>query len=381
MIRLVMIGAGHAHLSVLEKFARHPLAGIDLVLVTPSPFQNYSGMLPGWIAGHYTREQSRVEVLPLALAAGVTLLTASLQGMDADQKRLFLSDGQQLTYDFLSLDVGSETRTSGLDLLGERLLPVKPLDLFFEQWPAIHQQALKQKDYSLFVVGGGAAGVELALAAQYAFKRDGASSAVSLVVSPGGILNGHQGGVRERVLRYLKEAGVVLYQQTAQGIEHGLLLGDGQRVYADRVIAATGAKALPWLRASGLALDAEGYVLVDAHHRTQSHASVFAVGDTCSRTDLTLARSGVHAVKAGPVLADNLHALLSDQGQTPLTLRTYIPKAKSLYLLACGPQYAIASWGRWSFQGKWVWRLKDWIDRGFIRRFSGLNLQTPKNKR
>jgi pyridine nucleotide-disulfide oxidoreductase family protein len=369
MKRLVLVGGGHAHLSVLEKFARNRVANTELILVTPNRYQNYSGMLPGWIAGHYTREQSRVDLLPLVGAARAKMITLSLKEMSAHENEITLSDGRVLNYDYLSLDVGSETNTEGFELLGERLLPVKPLDDFFDQWPDIHRGALLQKDYSLFVVGGGAAGVELALAAQYALRRDGATSAVSLVVSKDGMLRGHHESVRERVLNYVRASGVVLYQQAATGLVDGLRLEDGQHVYADKVLAATGARPLGWLKSSGLTLNEQGYILVDSTHRTASHSNVFAAGDTCARTDVRMARSGVHAVRAGPVLAENLYALLNDPANEK-QLKKYRPKAYSLYLLACGPRYAIASWGYLSFEGAWVWRLKDWIDKGFVRKFS-----------
>lgn len=376
MKRLVLVGGGHAHLSVLEKLARMsshtPLQGTEVILITPNRYQNYSGMLPGWISGHYTREQSRVDLQPLLTASGVRIILATVVAMSADARTLTLSDGQQMTYDFLSLDVGSETQTEGLSALGARLLPVKPLDDFFDLWPVIEKRAIFQKDYALVVIGGGAAGVELAFAARYALKRAGAQAQVTLVVSPEGMLKGHHPSVRRRVLAYTRQAGIVLYQQTATGVADGLQFSDGQRIYADQVIAATGAKPLAWLRQSGLSLNQQGYILVDACHRTQSHSEVFAVGDTCARTDVQMARSGVHAVKAGPVLADNLYALLADSA---VRLKAYQPRKNSLYLLACGPRYAIASWGRLSFEGRWVWRLKDWIDRGFIKRFSQIKNQ------
>lgn len=370
MKRLVLVGGGHAHLSVLEKLTREPLAGVEVVLVTPNRYQNYSGMLPGWMAGHYTREQSRIDLMPLVGDAGVKLVTASVTEMSAQARTLTLSDGQHLSYDYVSLDVGSETQTDGLEVLGTRLLPVKPLDMFFDQWPEILINAMRQKDYALVVVGGGAAGVELALAAQYALQQAGAQSHVTLIVSPDGLLKGHNDGVRKRVLAYTRQAGIVLHQQAALGLVDGLQFTDGHRIYADQVIAATGAKPLPWLKRSGLALNEEGYILVDANHRTPSHQEVFAVGDTCARTDVQMARSGVHAVKAGPVLAENLYAVLSGSVTGAEQLKKYQPRAHSLYLLACGPKYAIASWGRFSFEGEWVWSLKDWIDRGFIKRFS-----------
>jgi len=367
MKRLVLVGGGHAHLSVLEKLAHVAIAGTEVVLITPNRYQNYSGMLPGWIAGHYTREQSRVDLQPLVRASGVRMIEAHVTAMSAETRTLTLEDGQQVTYDLLSLDVGSETQTEGLSPLGVRLLPVKPLDDFFAQWPEIQKKAINQKDYALVVIGGGAAGVELAFAAQFALKRAGAQEHVTLVVSSDGMLKGHHDSVRRRVQAYTRKVGIVLYQQAATGMIDGLQFSDGHRIYADQVIAATGAKPLSWLRQSGLSLNEQGYILVDACHRTQSHPEVFAVGDTCARTDVHMARSGVHAVKAGPVLAENLYTVLAGSAAQ---LKDYQPRKSSLYLLACGPQYAIASWGLISFEGRWVWRLKDWIDRRFIKRFS-----------
>lgn len=370
MKRLVLVGGGHAHLSVLEKFARDSLRGVEVRLVTPNRYQNYSGMLPGWIAGHYTREQSRIDLSALVNNAGVQLVTGSVIGMSAQARTLTLADGQCLSYDYLSLDIGSETQTDGLEALGTRLLAVKPLDIFFDCWPEVLNQAIRRNNYALVVVGGGAAGVELALATQYALKQSGATGHVTLVVSAEGLLKGHNDGVRKRVLAYIRQVGIVLHQQTASGLVDGLQFADGHRLYADQVIAATGAKPLSWLKQSGLSLNAQGYILVDASQRSQSHHEVFAVGDTCARTDVEMARSGVHAVKAGPVLANNLFAVLKESSSVSTQLDTYQPRAHSLYLLACGPKYAIASWGPISFEGRWVWRLKDWIDRGFIKRFS-----------
>ena len=128
------------------------------------------------------------------------------------------------------------------------------------------------------------------------------------------------------------------------------------------MIAATGARALPWLARSDLACSHDGWVEVGDTHQSLSHPEVFAAGDCCTRLDPRFARSGVHAVHAGPVLAHNL--LAHARGEA---LRQYTPRRHSLYLIACGARWAIASWGRCSAQGRWVWRWKDWIDRRFIR--------------
>ncbi len=363
--RLILLGGGHAHLSVLAKFADHPNLGFEVILVTERAFQHYSGMLPGWMAGHYSKPQAQIDLRPLAAAARVQLVLGQAIGINADERRLVLADQSQLEYDLLSIDVGSEIDAAWLEMVGARLLPVKPLEAFFSSWPKVLQEAGSKADYSLAVVGGGAAGVELAMAAQFAFMQHAPRAEVHLVTSESGILNGHAASVKKRAMKTLIKAGVTVHRHKAVGTPEGLLLSDGTALAVDKVIAATGARAPVWLTLSKLALDASGYITVDDTHRSISHREVFAVGDVCARQDVKMARSGVHAVRAGPVLAQNLLAAM--QG---CDLKPYRPRRHSLYLLACGTRYAIASWGRFSAEGAWVWRWKDWIDRGFIRRFS-----------
>ena len=365
MKKLVLVGGGHAQLSVLQTLATSRVRGVEATLITPSAHQNYSGMLPGWMAGHYTQEQCRIDLRPLAQAAGVKLVLDHVAQLDAPQRCATLASGQRVDYDVLSLDIGSGTASAALAALGDKLLPIKPLDNFFAIWPSVLARAQAQQGFHLVVVGAGAGGVEVALAARYAFSRAAPAAQVTLVAADTGLLPGHAPGVQRRVRQLAQRFGLVLHQAQASATAQGLTLSNGQVLAADCVVAATGALAAPWLAGTGLALDDAGYVLVDAHHRSLSQPEVFAAGDTCARQDVAMARSGVHAVFAGPVLAQNLLATLSGQ-----PLHTYQPKPHPLYLLACGPRYAVASWGDWSAQGAWVWYWKNWIDRRFMRRFS-----------
>jgi pyridine nucleotide-disulfide oxidoreductase family protein len=362
MTRLVLAGGGHSHLAVLQALARTSLSGIEVILVTPTQRQVYSGMLPGWIAGHYAREQCEIDLERLAHRANVRVRLDSISAMDATRRCVALASGEQLDYDLLSLDVGSEVDTSWLELLGERTLPVRPGSAFLDRWPAVLNEARQRSGYQWVVVGGGAAGVEIALAVQHVVRRAGNDGAVVLVAPREGLLAGYSPGVRARIERIAATAGLRVCPGPAVGTSDGVLLADGEMLPADCVIAATGGLAPCWLRVRGPSLDEHGFVIVDESHRSVSHEDVFAAGDVCARPDAQMARSGVHAVHAGRVLAANLIASLS--GRPPP--RRYWPRRRSLYLLACGSKTAVASWGRWSTRGGWVWRWKDRIDRRFI---------------
>ena len=65
MKRLLLAGAGHAHLQVLKSLAARRRRDVEVVLVTPHLRQMYSGMLPGWIAGHYALAECAVRLEPL----------------------------------------------------------------------------------------------------------------------------------------------------------------------------------------------------------------------------------------------------------------------------------------------------------------------------
>ena len=144
-----------------------------------------------------------------------------------------------------------------------------------------------------------------------------------------------------------------------------VVLGSGARLACDAPVLATGAQAPAWLVGSGLALDERGFVCTGPTLQSTSHAEVFAAGDVATRVDAPHAKSGVHAVRAGPALALNLRRFIGGGRLEPHT-----PQRRTLNLISCGERSAIVSWGDWSAQGRWAWWWKDRIDRGFVARYS-----------
>ncbi|WP_373490443.1 FAD-dependent oxidoreductase [Parasphingorhabdus sp.] len=360
--RVVLAGGGHAHLAVLDDWTRAPLCGVETWLVTAAPFTAYSGMIPGWMAGHYRAGQHLIDLRPLAKRAGVKLVIDTVEGLDAKQRKLTLSSGESVSFDLLSLAVGGEVDTSPLASLGDQLLPVRPMNAFVARWPLVLKNAARRQDFRLFVVGGGAAGIEIALAAEYALRHISANPRVTIVTAENGLLSGHSDAAIACVRTELARRDIDLIFADAAGSKDAVLLSTGKTIDADYVIAATGSSAPRWLKATGLALDQQGFIEVGADLRSISHDNIFAAGDIVKRTDRRVARSGVHAVHAGPVLAANLRAQLNRQ-----KLDHYIPRRRTLYLLATGERRAILSWGAFTMSGSLVWQLKDWIDRRFVR--------------
>lgn len=359
--RLLLVGGGHAQVAVLADFVRRGVpGGVRCLLVTPEPALRYSGMVPGWLAGQHGRDDGLVDLAGLAARAGVELVLDRCTGLDPDARVVRTAGGGQIGFDLAAFDTGGEGQAA--DLLGEdpRLLDVRPIGALVDRLAALPAPG------RVVVAGGGAGGVELAFGLR---NRAGASPGqVTLVTGEGGLLPGFSGAVRRRVARALARQGIVVIHEDLRFTQGALLAGARSLEPADLVIAALGSAAPAWVRDSGIAADADGFLLVDAHHRSVSHPHVFAAGDVAARADRQLAHSGVHAVMAGPVLAANLRAALA--GRPPP--RTYRPRRHSLYLLNTGDGSAIASYGPLAAQGARVLALKHRIDKAWIARYARL---------
>lgn len=373
-VRLVLAGGGHAHLGVLRSWIAKAPRSIETCLVTSEPHALYSGMVPGWMAGTTPIEQLQIDLVGLAARAGVRLVIGSVAAVNADARTITLQDGTRMPYDILSIATGGEVDTSSLAELGGRLLPVRPMHEFVARWRAVQVAAQATQSFRLLVVGGGAAGVELALAAQRALAPSGAA-AIVLLSDEAQLLPGHALRAGTLARERLDLAGVEVVTGYGVGTPEGVLLGDGSTIPANCVIAATGPRPPRWLRSSGLKLDEGGFIAVGADLRSVSHPNVFSAGDIAGRVDNRLShqlsRSGVHAVRAGPVLAENLRRI-AERGD--VRLRRYRPRRHSLYLISTADRSAILSWGRLVSSGGWVQRLKDRIDRRFVNAHARLGV-------
>ncbi len=346
MKRILLVGAGHAHLVVLRALKRTPLYGARISVVSPYPKQIYSGMLPGLIAGHYTLDQVQVDVAALAERAYADFVQGSVVALDPERRRARLDAGDEIAYDCVSLNAGSLVDVS---IPGsEQALPIKPFENFVRDLRSPRRIAL---------AGAGAAGAEMAMALRHAGAQ------VTLYSDDPTL----PPALAERVVRALRRRGVDFRPGMAvSGIEPGPVVTTGSaRQEFDCVLLTTGARALPWLARAGLATDERGFVLVHRTLQSVSHPEIFAAGDCATLREAAHPKSGVYSVRHGEVLERNLRLLAQAQ---PLV--EYQPQPRALLLLSCGARYAIAQWGGWTAEGRWVWWWKNRIDRGWIRSFS-----------
>jgi NADH dehydrogenase FAD-containing subunit len=367
---VLLVGGGHANVAVLADWIRRGVphaegGGARAVLLTPEPTLRYSGMVPGWLAGQHGIADGLVDLAALAARAGVELLLDRCAALDPDARVVTTAGRREVAFGIASFDTGGEGQ--GAQLLGDdpRLIEVRPIGALVERLAGL--RGSRRGLARVVIAGGGAGGVELAFGLRNLAAADPRPE-VTLVTGTGGLLPGFAEGVRARVLRALARQGITVVVADAR-LEGGALMADGGSLEpADLVIAATGSAAPGWVRASGIAIDAAGFLAVDAHHRSTSHPHIFAAGDVAARTDRPLAHAGVHAVFAGPVLAANLRNALA--GEAPQA--AYRPRWNSLYLMNTGDGAAILSYGPLSAEGRWVLALKHRIDKAWIAKYAAL---------
>ena len=341
MTRLLLLGGGHAHALVLREFRNFVSTELKVTLVTPGPVHVYSGMVPGVVAGHYPAAQAQIDLARLARDAGAELILGRVLRLDADAKQAVLENGDTISYDYVSLNLGS--------VPGGLVAPavaVKPFEEFFDRWRKL--LVAGPKTPRIAVAGAGAGGVELAMAMKFALDRRGDGGSVELFSDRLAFPT----GLADRVRNALDARSIPLHLNTK--ITSGF----------EATFWATGAAALPLVRESGLKTDERGFVLIDPSLRSVSHPDVFAAGDTASLEGAALPKSGVYAVRQAPVLAENLKRVVRG-----MAMLDYTPQPASLSLISCGARYAIASRDGWSAEGRWAWWWKDWLDRRWIARF------------
>jgi len=375
---LVFIGGGHSHALVLNMWAKKPLAGVRLTLVSPQRLTPYSGMLPGLIAGHYEFEQTHIDLKHLSELAQARFICDEVTDIDVNAKIIHLKKGASLSFDLVSINTGitPELNISGAS---ERLIPVKPIAQFYPRWQQLLNDAQKRthqsKPMNIAVVGAGAAGIELALAMHFRLQSLSINGSVSISVIHGGanILSGYPIKARLKIEQILKQKNIPIISQFSvkeiqETKDHDtrLISSDDHQYSYQQVFWCTSAQAPSWPQKSNLALDL-GFIAVNDKLQSISCPFVFAAGDVAMQAGHNTPRAGVYAVRQAPILFNNLQRFLTHKH-----LQNYQPQTTFLSLLACGEKYAIGCRPRGFMPlitGRWVWHWKDRIDKKFMAKF------------
>ena len=366
---LVLVGGGHAHALVLRAWGMDPLPGARLTVVNPGPTAPYTGMLPGYVAGYYTRDELEIDLVRLCRHAGARLILDAVTGIDREARAFHLRGRGPVAYDVASINIGI---TAKMDLPGfaDHAVPAKPLDVFADRWRGfLGRAAAGEVPPDVAVIGGGVAGCELAMAMAHALRESGTDPRVTVIQS-GPQISGMGASARRRVLAAMDGLGIAVRTDArVSRVEATRVLTDGEApVPASFCVGAAGAFPHPWIARSDLP-QRDGFIETGMDLGVRGDAALFAVGDCATLSDAVRPKAGVFAVRAAPVLHRNLRAALTGGAR-----KTWRPQKDYLKIVSLGGKSALAEkFGR-TLEGPRLWRWKDRIDTDFM---DGLNDLPP----
>lgn len=376
---VVLIGGGHAHALVLKKWAMKPVAGARLTIINPAATAPYTGMLPGFVAGHYERDELDIDLVRLSRKADARLVFGAATSIDRVAKTITVTGRPAIPYDVCSIDVGINSAMPEVSGFAEHALAAKPLDRFATEWTNFVAEAPSAP--RVVMIGAGVAGCELALAIEHRLRTEGRSATVTVVEAAKALGNlGER--ARSQLMAAMTKRGITLLEDTR--VDHiaadavhllgrpGERQGSTRSIPADLVVGAAGARPYPWLAELGLEHEF-GFLTVDNTLQTTTDPDVFAAGDCAHMAFAPRPKAGVFAVRQAPVLFDNLQAAI-----TGGKLSTFSPQQDYLKLISLGNKRAAADKFKRVMQGKSLWRLKNGIDRSFMNKLNDLEPMKPE---
>lgn len=367
---MLLVGGGHAHLEILRRCAEDKRskdgADFDLTVVSPVPRQVYSGMVPGFLAGTYTLDEISIEVAPLVARAEGTLIEGSAVALDPVRQVVRLHDGREVGYDLVSFAVGSTTAGIDHEEVAAGAVPVKPLDRVIDLKARLESLVRErpEPERRAAVVGGGAAGYEVALAIRSAL---GNAAQVHLIERGPRLLAEYPEHFRKKALAVLAEKRIetVTSESVGKVLPDRAILSSGRAIPSNLTVWLAGAVGWPLFRDAGLPLDERGFLLLDDSLRSVADPKVFAAGDCGTMVNFPQTpKAGVYAVRQAPILWESLRAGL--RGEEP---PRYRPQTGFLSILNLGDGRALMHWKGLVVKGRAVFRLKDWIDRRFLAKY------------
>ena len=364
---LVLAGGGHSHVIVLRMLGMQAIPGLRVTLVSPDSETPYSGMLPGVVAGHYTRRDAHIDLVPLCRFAGANFVRGSVEGIDTEAKYLKVAGRPPIRYDVLSIDVGSTPSPGGLPQ--DAVIPVKPISSFLEHWQGFLKRFAAGDAVEVGFVGGGAGGTELCLAVHHYLTANFPDRPCNLHLFTDGksVLKEFPASVSKRFEEIMRARNIAVHRDfRAIDVADGRLVSADQREIAlDEIFCTTEASAQSWPEQAGLAVDSAGFIRTEDTLQVVGHPEVFAVGDCATMVNHPRPKAGVFAVRQGLPLFKNMCAVLLGK-----PVQAFRPQKKFLALLTTGSKHAVASRNGLTFDGDWVWRWKNWIDQRFMQRFA-----------
>ena len=368
--RVVLLGIGHTNAHVLDLWRREPIAEARLVCVSSFAASTYSGMLPGTLSGQYPPGRLEIDLRSLAQAARAELVVEPASGVDVEARTVQFEKHEPVPFDILSVGAGSVPNRAGIDADPEAWVPIKPMQTFlmrlYERLQEIAPQ--NRQELRVLVIGGGVGGIEISFCLPSYLRRVLGEVRHTITIVDAGERIG--GGLSPRALpraeALLEARGVevITGARVTRVDDRETVCADGRRIPADLVILAGGAAPPPVLENTTLPKDSRGFLLTSETLQSTGSENVLAVGDSGTMVNASVPKAGVYAVRQGPVLWNNIGALVRGEPLAP-----YEPQHDFLRLLNTGDGKALMDYKGRSAHARWCWWFKDYLDSRFMARF------------
>jgi NADH dehydrogenase FAD-containing subunit len=362
---LVLVGAGHAHLTCLKNLRDFTARGHQVTVIGPGTHHYYSGMGPGMLGQTYRPQEIRFNSQQMAEAGGARFAKGLVARVQPAERKLVLASGEEISYDVVSFNIGSGIPTAGVNIQeATNVFTVKPIEQLQCAQQSILEQ-LSQKKLELLVVGGGPAGVEIAGNLRRLLSQNKGTASITLVAGRR-VMADLPDKVRQRVLSSFGRREIhVIEGPHLTEVEAGRArLRDGRELPFDFLFLALGVKPPSLFQDSGLPTGPDGGLLVNEFLQSAAHPDIFGGGDCIYFQPQPLDKVGVYAVRQNPLLRDNLMAALEGR-----PLRPFQPGGVYLLIFNMGDGRGIFRKKNLVFDGRLAFILKDYIDRRFMRKF------------
>ncbi len=361
---IVLVGGGHAHMTILSKTREIIKRGHRLVLISPSPYQYYSGMGPGMLAGDYRPEDIRFNVKGMVELGGGRFIEDSVVEIRAQERLLILKSGGTIEYDVVSFNIGSLVSEDKGHDASEGVFTVKPIYNLYRaremmiDWP-------ENAPLRIITIGGGPAAVEVTGCA-WALTKSKRLDASFVIVAGGRLLKKFPERMREIVFKTFRKRGIRIIEglRAKAAGRNKVELENGDTLMADINFISTGVRPPELFTRSNLSVGPDGGLLVNEYLQSVEHPEVFGGGDCIYFKPEPLEKVGVYAVRENPVLFHNILAM-AEGGE----LKRFDPKGGYLLVFNLGERIGVFWKNSLIFNGKTAFLIKDYIDRRFIRRF------------
>jgi len=363
--RLVLAGGGHSHMVTLAKLRTFIENGYQVNVIGPSEYHYYSGMGPGLLGGTYSPEEIRFATKTVTEKMGATFILGKIRRIDPEARLVHLESGDELPYDVLSCNLGSQVPEDLVAGSQADVFPVKPIEKLLQARQRILELG-RLKKIAVGVIGGGPSAVEIA-GNIWRLGQEPGMNPVDLTIFAGKqLLPQHPDGVRRLADNSLRKRNIRIEENCrVKTVETGSVICEtGTTCELDIIFVAVGVRPSTVFRESGIPTGPDGGMRVNRFLQSTANANIFGGGDCIYFADDPLDKVGVFAVRQNPVIYHNLLAAL--QGTA---LQPFVPQRKYLLIFNLGNGSGIFYKRPILFGGRPAFLLKDYIDRKFMKTF------------